>query len=176
MKVKFISGLVFLGTAWLTLSSASYASSAQIIGIYENCRFANVTVVTSNGSVPGNAGLEAEIAAAKANSFDQAARMARDVLANYGLNKIEIERRGYAGCAPNLSGKYVEALGFYCEGKLVKAEILVDGQVVASQTGQEHSFEDFVAMQRRTLKQRGIPDEPKITVQNDQNCAQPQSS
>ena len=176
MNRKLILALAGLGGIWTIAVPTSYAGSAQIIGLYENCRFTNVAVFTSNSSLPENVGVEAEIAAAKAGSFDQATRAAKEVLHSYGLDQVQVERRGYAGCAPAASGKFVEALGHYCEGKLIKAEILVDGKLFASMTENTRSFEEFVASQKQRLKKQGIPDEPKITVQNDQSCVQPQTS
>lgn len=149
---------------------------AQIIGVYENCRFANVTVVVSDSGIPKNVGVEAEIAAAKSGNLDDATRAAKQVLDLYGISQISVERRGYSGCAKPSSGKYVQALGHYCEGQLVRAEILIDGRVFAQQSDEKQSFEDFVEHQRQRLRKQGILDEPQVTVQNDENCAQPRSS
>lgn len=176
MNHNLILRLAGLGVIWVAAVSTSYAGNARIIGLYENCRFANVAVFTNNGLLPDNVAVEADIAAAKAGSFEQATRAAKEVLHSYGLDDVQIERRGYTGCAPSATGKFVEALGHYCEGKLIKAEIFIDGKLFASQTDQTHTFEEFVESQKQRLKKQGIPDEPKITVENDQSCVQPQNS
>lgn len=165
-----------LGVAMLGVANAGMTDGVRIIGVYENCSFRNVTVVVQNPTVAHHVSVEAEIAAAGKSSFDQASTAARQVLENYGIKDVTLEQRGYSGCARPASGKFVEAVGMYCDGKLVRAEILVDGKVFASRTDQRLSLDDFVGRQRKRLQAQGIVEEPKITVQNDQNCAPPQTS
>lgn len=163
--------LTLLSGAW----SAAYAS-AQIIGVYENCHFKSAIVIVTDASVPGNISVEAEIAAAESKSFDDATAAAKQVLTNYGIKPVAVERRGYDGCARPSSGEYVQALGHYCEGHLVRAEVLVDGRVFATLPDKKITFEDFVELQRKRLREKGIFEEPQITVQNAENCEEPKNS
>ena len=168
-----------IALAILTLLSGAWSivyANAQIIGVYEQCHYKNTVVIVADVDVPSNASVEAEIAAAESGTFDEATLAAKQVLNSYDVKSIAIERRGYDGCAKASSGQYVQALGHYCDGKLIRAEILVDGQIFATYSDKKLTFEDFVEQQRRQLQEKGIFEEPQVTVQNAENCEPPKES
>ncbi len=177
MNLKSLFFSIALATLTLLIGGWSNVyANAQIIGVYEECHYKNIVVIVADVDVPGNASVEAEIAAAASTNFDDAALAAKQVLNNYEVKSIAVERRGYDGCAKASSGQYVQALGHYCEGQLIRAEILVDGRVFATYSDKKLTFEDFVEQQRKQLQEKGIVEEPQVTVQNAENCEPPKNS
>jgi len=163
------------GLLALLLSAAGvYAADAMVVGVYEKCRYTNVTVFIKDGAVTGTdaraVAVEAEIAASRSRNFNGATAAAVSVLNRYGIKDIKVDRRGEEGCNIQTTGRYVEAIGHYCDGSLVRAEISVDGKVIAEQKDIKISLDEYVERESVKLKKQGIADQPRVVVQDDANC------
>lgn len=168
---------IVLGFLLNVLSMAALATDtdALIIAGYQNCRFDKVTVFIKGGVIPAqqtrDATVEGELATIGLD-FDRAVPAAMAVLKRFGVTDVGVERRGYQGCLGATSGKYVEAVASYCEDRLIRAEIRIDGKVFATHSDPKLSFGNFVARERIRLRSSGIWDAPRVVVNADE-CAPP---
>lgn len=155
--------------AILALNQAS-ANEATIVALYQDCKFVTSTVVVQSPALAG-AAREAELSATNVE-FDAAIGPMIAVLKRHGVTTIDVERRGYAGCAPPNTGKFVEAVADYCGERLLSAEIKVDRNVFKRLDSPAVSFEEFVANAVQELRRSGIWDSPRIVVNSDSECVE----
>ena len=172
MKTLFYS-LICLSA----LSAPVAASEALIIAVYDDCAAQSSTIVLEHGRLdPMRADsivAQAE-AAGTGLSFDQALPLKIASLQRNGIENIEVQK--YGDCGVTSHGKYVEAIATYCSGQLASAELFVDGSVVLRRSGPKLVFDTFVSEARNKLKEMGVFDDPRVSVNNLSDCPQNTSS
>ncbi len=144
-----------------------------MIGVYANCQFVTGNVFLDGIEPPGadQAGLSALIDSAIARKgFDESIAYASELLKRYGIDYLEVERKGYAGCEHPGTGRFVQAIGNYCGSRLASAEIWIDGKLYLKQSGEISSFEQFVEESVARLRNNNITDLPRIEVNSDGAC------
>ena len=162
---------------WAT--SNAYASSATLVGVYQDCQYvtSSVFVVGPEISVDDKASAVAAVESAIIRyGFEGALLHASKTLKHYGIEQVEVERQGFAGCRKTPSGKFVQAIGNYCGGNLVSAEIRVDDKIILKKTGDLLSFDAFVNDSLGSLRRQGIWDRPHVEVNSAGNCESTTSS
>lgn len=170
----FKSNLLRLLAAALILvphAALAQASEALVVELYENCQLIDTNVVIEPGVLTPEKTAEVK---ARVNAVSGEARAAMprivQVLKNHGIEDVEVSRQGFAGCEPQTSGKYVEAVGTYCGATLRRAEVLVDQESFYSVSEPGMSFEEFLNGATKRLREQGIPDRPLVSIENAPDC------
>ena len=160
-----------------TLPGLASADEATIFGVYEDCVAISSTVLVKSSQLSVS---QADDIAAQAEAagygleFDQALPVMISSLEKSGIRNIEIQRQG--NCNVRSHGKYVEAVVDYCNEKVVKAEIHIDGTVFFQQHGAAIALGDFVNAARHKLEAAGIYGDPRFSLNNITDCENQQSS
>lgn len=172
------SAIHFLAAALVALSQAAMAqesvdkdSQALVIELYENCQLIDTNLVIEPGVLTPEKAAEVK-ARVNAVSGQPGVALPRivQVLKNHGIEDVEISRQGFAGCEPQTSGKFVEAVGTYCGATLQRAEVLVDQESFYSVAQPGTSFEEFLDEATRRLQAEGIVDRPIVSIENAPDC------
>lgn len=164
--------LCLLGvTAALLLAPLARASDAVIVEVYQDCRLIDTNVVIDDQALQGqdSAEVKARVAAASRDPELAVPRIVR-VLKEHGIADVDVSQQGLAGCEPETSGKFVEAIGTYCGPELRHAEVFVDRQSYVSSDGAGVSFETFLKDAVRRLREEGIFDRPLVSIENAPDC------
>lgn len=165
-------------TILFCLTTTAYASSATLVGVYQDCQYVtgSVFVVGPEISFDDKASAAAAVESAIIRyGFEGALPHASKTLKRYGIEYMEVERQGFSGCGKTPSGKFVQAIGNYCGGNLVSAELRVDDKIILKKTGGLFSFDAFVNDSLGSLRRQGIWDHPHVEVNSTGSC-EPTSS
>ena len=163
-----------LAIALFALPLPLQANEATIIGVYENCQPVSSTIIVSDEIEQGDSIVAQTEAAGIGRSFDQALPKMIASLEKSGIKDISIQRRG--ACTQGQQGQFVEAMIGYCDEKISRAEILVDGDLFFSRSGTEVDFETFIAEAREKLGTIGIIDDPRVSLSSNVDCGQDSSN
>lgn len=157
--------------AALLLAPPASASEAVIVEVYQDCQLVDTNVVIDDQALMGGDGAEvkARIAAATGDPQMAVPRIVQ-ILKEYGIQDVSVSQQGLAGCEPETSGKFVEAIGRYCGPELRHAEVLVDRQRYVSSDGAGVSFETFLKDAVQRLRAEGIFDRPVVSIENAPDC------
>lgn len=176
MNSKELSkGVVMRILAVLTFLFASsvQASQATIVGMYDSCEYLTSGVFIDKGVLPDDVALsvtaEFELLTRGASFADTVIR-GKQQLGQYGITDVEVKQTGSIGCSSRLTGYFVQAVGNYCDERLVSAEIRVDGELFSKQDAPTISFQDFVDRSTARLRAAGIWDQPRVTVRSQGTC------
>lgn len=139
--------------------------------VYQDCQLVDTNVVIDDQALAGGDGAEvkARIAAATRDPQMAVPRIVQ-ILKEYGIQDVSVSQQGLAGCEPETSGKFVEAIGTYCGPELRHAEVFVDRQSYVSSDGAGVSFETFLKDAVRRLREEGIFDRPVVSIENAPDC------
>jgi hypothetical protein len=168
MKMILYSPGVALAVVLLALPLPLRASEATIIGVYENCQPVSSTIIVSDEIEQGDSIVAQAESAGLGRVFDQALPKMIATLERNGIKDISIQRRG--ACTAGQQGQFVEAVVGYCDDKISRAEILVDGDLFFSRSGTGVDFETFIAEAREKLRTIGITDDPRVSLSSNVDC------
>lgn len=163
--------LALLYCAALLVSAPASASQAVIVEVYQDCRLIDISVVIDDGALSsGESGeVKARVAAATQDPQLAVARVVQ-ILKEHGIDDVRVSQQGLAGCQPETSGKFVEAVGRYCGPTLRHAEVFVDRQSYISRDNPGTSFEAFLKEAVKRLRAEGIYDRPVVSIENAPDC------
>ena len=168
MKRTLYSSGIGLLAALLVLQSELRANEATIIGVYENCQPVSSTIILDD-QIEQSDGIVAQAeAAATGRTFDRALPRMIAVLERNGIKDISIQRRGK--CTEGQSTQFVEAMIGYCDEKISRAEIMVEGNLFFSRSGTEVDFETFIGEAREKLRTIGITGDPRVSLSSNVDC------
>ena len=158
-------------TAALLFAPQAGASEAVIVEVYQDCELidTNVVVDDRNLSAESSAEVKARVAAASRDPQLATPRIVQ-ILKQYGIEGVEVSQQGLAGCEPETSGKFVEAVGTYCGAELRHAEVFIDRQSFTSSDDPDTSFEAFLRNAVKQLRAQGIYDRPIVSIENALDC------
>lgn len=164
-------GLLF--AAALLLAAPAQAAEAVIVEVYQECRLIDTNVVIDDAALAGadSGEVKARVAAATRDPQLAVPRIVQ-ILKEYGIDDVSVSQQGLAGCEPETSGKFVEAVGRYCGPALRHAEVFVDRQSFISSERPGTSFEAFLKKAVRQLRDAGIYDRPLVSIENAPDCEQ----
>ncbi|MDZ7843066.1 MAG: hypothetical protein U5R46_19945 [Gammaproteobacteria bacterium] len=165
--------LGLLYAAALLLAAPAQASEAVIVEVYQDCRLIDTNVVIDDRALSGadSGEVKARVAAATLDPQMAVPRIVQ-ILKEYGINDVSVSQQGLAGCEPETSGKFVEAVGRYCGPVLRHAEVFVDRQSFISSDRPGTSFEAFLKKAVKQLRDAGIYDRPMVSIENAPDCEQ----
>lgn len=164
-------GLLY--TSALLLAAPAQASEAVIVEVYQECKLIDTNVVIDDRALTGadSGEVKARVAAATRDPQMAVPRIVQ-ILKEQGINDVSVSQQGLAGCEPETSGKFVEAVGRYCGPALKHAEVFVDRQSFISSDRPGTSFEAFLKKAVRQLRDAGIYDRPLVSIENAPDCEQ----
>ncbi len=165
--------LGLLYTAALLLATPAQAAEAVIVEVYQECQLIDTNVVVDDQalSAADSGEVKARVAAATRDPQLAVPRIVQ-ILKEYGINDVSVSQQGLAGCEPETSGKFVEAVGRYCGPALRHAEVFVDRQSFISSDRPGTSFEAFLKKATKQLRDAGIYDRPMVSIENAPDCEQ----
>lgn len=168
---RHCTGLILASVALasITLSEMSSANEATIIGVYENCQPVSSTILVSEQIEQAHSIVAQAEAAGSGRSFDRALPDMIAALEKNGIKDISIQRRGV--CVEGQQGQFVEAVVGYCDDKISRAELLVDGDLFFSRTGTEVDFDTFISEAREKLRSIGITGDPRVSLSSNVDCS-----
>lgn len=157
--------------AVLLFPPLAQASEAVIVEVYQDCRLIDTNVVIDDQALSGqdSGEVKARVAAVSSDPELAVPRIVQ-VLKEHGIADVDVSQQGLAGCEPETSGKFVEAIGTYCGPELRHAEVFVDRQSYVSSDGSSVSFEAFLKDAVRSLREEGIFDRPVVSIENAPDC------
>lgn len=157
--------------AAMVLAPPAQASQAVIVEVYQDCKLIDTNVVIDDEALSerDSAEVKARVAAVSRDQQLATPRIVQ-VLKQYGINDVNVSQQGLAGCEPETSGKFVEAIATYCGAELRHAEVLVDQQLFASTDDPDASFEALLRDAVKRLRDQGIFDRPVVSIENAPDC------
>ncbi|HSH42434.1 MAG TPA: hypothetical protein VK973_09970 [Arenicellales bacterium] len=163
--------LFLLLIAAMLIASPARASQAVIVEVYEDCELIDTNVVIDDAALSpaDSAEVKARVAAAAQDPQMAVPRIVQ-ILKEYGVDDVAVSQQGLAGCEPETSGKFVEAIGSYCGPELRHAEVIVDRQTFISRDNPGTSFEEFLREAVERLRAQGIYDRPVVSIENAPDC------
>lgn len=168
---KALGAPLVLAMALLSLPSA-HAAKAVIVEVYQQCKLIDTDVVIDDQALSAGAAgeVKARVAAVSREDAQMAVPRIVEVLKAYGIDDVSVSQQGAAGCEPETSGKFVEAIGTYCGPQLRHAEVLVDRQSFLTSDAPGRSFEAFLKDAVKRLRGEGIFDRPIVSIENAPDC------
>lgn len=159
--------------AVLLVAGPAQASQAVIVEVYQNCELIDTNVVVDDQALSASesAEMKARVAAAAQDRRMAVPRIVQ-ILKRYGIDQVEVSQQGLAGCEPETSGKFVEAIGTYCGPQLRHAEVVVDQQTFMTADNPGMTFEAFLQDAAEELRAKGIYDRPVVSIENAPDCEQ----
>lgn len=157
--------------AALLSASPLQASEAVIVEVYQDCRLTDTNVVIDEQALAAHDGAEVKARVAAASREPQLA-VARivEVLKEFGIDDVAVSQQGLAGCEPETSGKFVEAVGTYCGPELRYAEVFVDRESYVADSDPDTTFEEFLKDAVKRLRDEGVFDRPVVSIENAPDC------
>ena len=158
-----------LALASVATSPAAIANEATIIGVYENCEPVSSTIIVSEQVGQAHSIVAQAEAAGTGRPFDRALPDMIAALEENGITDISIQRRG--ACNEGQQGKFVEAVVGYCNDRIARAELMVDGNLFLSRSGTEVDFDTFISEARDKLRSVGITVDPRVSLSSNVDCS-----
>lgn len=151
--------------------SPARAADAVVVEVYQQCRLVDTNVVINEGVVSprDNAEIKARVAAASPDAELAVPRIVQ-ILKDFGISDVAVSQQGLAGCEPDTSGKFVQAVGTYCGPRLTHAEVLVDRATFLEASDPDGSFEEFLRGAVKRLRTQGVYDRPLVSIENAPDC------
>ena len=163
-RYGIVAGLVGV----LALPQLLAANEATIIGVYEDCQPVSSTILVDEQiEQSGRIVAQAE-AAATGRDFEQALPLIIASLEKNGIRDISVQRRGV--CSQGDRGQFVEAVVGYCDEKVARAEIVIDGNLFFSRSDTDVDFETFISEAREKLRAIGITADPRVSLSSNVDC------
>lgn len=162
-QLLFAATLLFLPPA--------HASKAVIVEVYQDCQLIDTNVVIDDQALSAEAAAEVKArVAAVSGDLQMAVPRIVEVLKEHGIGDVSVSQQGAAGCEPETSGKFVEAIGTYCGHELRHAEVFVDRQSFISSDAPGTSFAAFLKNAAKQLRAQGVFDRPIVSIENAPDC------
>lgn len=160
-----------LFAATLLFLPPAHASKAVIVEVYQDCQLIDTNVVIDDQALSAEVAAEVKArVAAVSRDLQMAVPRIAEVLKEHGIDDVSVSQQGAAGCEPETSGKFVEAIGTYCGPELRHAEVAVDRQSFISRETPGMSFEAFLKDAVKQLRAKGIFDRPIVSIENAPDC------